>query len=126
MAGNPQSHEKRKHVRARVSLFADCSAKINKPANAEGIIEDISMGGLRIEIPGLNDAAAFPMNSQVAGEIASDNPAMQMPFSGEIVWRQQSPADQQPSLRLGIAFEPEVVLSEVIQSLQPLRQAGDQ
>lgn len=125
MPGNPQADEKRRHPRARVSLFADCSAKIDRPTAAEGVIEDVSMGGLRIEIPGLADSAAFPMHSRVGGEIASDNPAMQMPFSGEIVWRQQSAAEGQASLRLGIAFDPEVVLSEVLQSLQPLRKAGD-
>ncbi|MFO1479792.1 MAG: PilZ domain-containing protein [Turneriella sp.] len=124
MPQNPASHEKRRHPRARVSLFADCSARLEKPTAAEGIIEDVSMGGLRMEIPGSEDPGAFVMHSRVAGEIASDNPAMQMAFSGEVVWRQQSMADQQPSLRLGIAFDPEVVLSEVLQSLQPQRQGG--
>ncbi len=124
MPESPQSQEKRKHPRAKVNLFADLSARLDTPSAAQGLIEDVSVGGLRIEIPAFEDAAAFSPQIHVAGEIVSDNPAMQMSFSGKIVWREMVTTEGRPSLRIGIVFDPEVVLSEVLQSLKPQRGAG--
>lgn len=111
-------NDKRRYQRARVSLFADCSAQLEQPLRAEALVEDISAGGLRIQISAKVDRDAFGMHMPVRGEILSDNPALQMPFAGKIVWRSAEQADGNPILRLGIAFDAAVVLSEMLQSLK--------
>ncbi len=117
-------NDKRRYLRARVSLLADCSAQLAEPRRTEALIEDVSAGGLRIQLTDSSVAAAFAMNTPVRGEILSENPAMQMQFSGKIAWLSELTIDSSTVLRVGIAFDDNVVLSEMLQSLQPLR-SGD-
>lgn len=88
------------------------------------MVEDISAGGLRIQMAGEAHADVFTMNSPVRGEILSDNPALQMQFAGKIAWRSAEKAQGSEILKLGIAFDEGVVLSEMLQSLKPARGAG--
>lgn len=120
------TNEKRRHQRARVSLLTDCSAQLAEPQIVDALIEDVSRGGLRIHIVDKTPGEVFAMHATVRGEILSDNPAMQMQFSGKIVWRSAEVVDGIKILRLGIAFDAGVVLSEVLQSLKPLRTGAEQ
>ena len=117
-------NDKRRYLRARVSLLADCSAQLAEPRRTEALIEDVSAGGLRIQLTDSSVAAAFAMNTPVRGEILSENSAMQMQFSGKIAWLSELTIDSSTVLRVGIAFDDNVVLSEMLQSLQPVR-SGD-
>lgn len=117
-------NEKRRYMRARVSLFADCSAELTEPRQTEALIEDISAGGLRIQINDTAGNAALALNKPVRGEILSENPAMQMQFMGKIMWLSELTIDGLAVLRVGIAFDESVVLSEMLQSLMPVR-SGD-
>jgi hypothetical protein len=113
-----KDNEKRRHPRARVSLLADCSARLSEPRILEALIEDISAGGLRILIYGNEAGEVLRVDAPVRGEIISDNPALQMPFSGKIMWRREGNAGAEKGLQVGIAFDENVVLSEVLQSLR--------
>lgn len=61
--------------------------------------------------------------AHVRGEIVSDNPALQMYFTGKIVWLAETHEDGQRLLHIGIAFSPDVVLSEVLCSLPKAKPA---
>lgn len=115
--------DKRKAPRARVSFFLDCNVRLDDPAIAEAIIEDLSWGGMRLNFPETPATAAIKSGDKVAGEIESENPALQMPFTGKIVWVAAFLRGGDGRQRVGVRFDDGVVYSEMLYSLRPQENA---
>lgn len=83
------------------------------------MVEDISAGGLRIHLINTTNAPPLRVGDSVTGAIESLNPALQMSFRGKVLWVREIQDPAGAALHAGIAFDPDVVLAELILALQP-------
>lgn len=65
-------------------------------------------------------------DDRVEGKIQSENPALQMSFSGTVMWVIDFQDTGETSQRVGIKFDENVIFSEVLLSLRPARPSGEQ
>lgn len=117
--------DKRKAPRARVSFFLDCNVRLDQPAVPEAVIEDISWGGIRLNFQNGTATAGLKTGDKVVGEIESENPALQMVFTGKIMWVGDFLSGGDGRRRVGISFDDGVIYSEVLHSLRPQGKAGE-
>lgn len=120
-----QNTDKRKSPRVRVSFFLNCNVRLDQPAVAEAVIEDLSWGGMRLSFHETPATAAIKIGDKVAGEIESVNPALQMVFKGKIMWVGTFLKGGDGRRRVGVSFDEGVVYSEVLYSLRPQQKAGE-
>ena len=118
--------DKRKAPRAKVSFFLDCNVRLDQPSVPEAVIEDLSWGGIRLNFHKDAVTAGLKTGDRVMGEIESENPALQMVFTGKVMWVADFLTGGDGRRRVGISLDEEVVYSEVLHSLRPQEKAGEQ
>ncbi len=118
MTSSKPENEQRKAQRARLHFSLDCSIRFDQPQGLDCIVEDISAGGLRINLGNAGGRPALAAGDAVVGSVESLNPALQMNFRGRVMWVREVRDAEGAIFQAGIAFDPGVVLSELIASLQ--------
>lgn len=117
-AQEPQN-EKRKFQRAKLHFSLDYNVRFDEPKELECTVEDLSAGGLRINLGNAVTGSALAAGDAIVGAIESDNPALQMNFRGRVMWIREAKDVDGATLQAGISFDPDVLLSELVVALQP-------
>ena len=109
--------ENRKYERFLISQHLDCKVHLNGIANHLLQLSDISEGGMMVLLSSKEDLAIFNPPQETAGEIVSDNTAIQMQFSGRIVWKRHFQESGRAFASMGIQFGPGVKLPGAIHEM---------
>lgn len=110
-------HENRKYERFLISQHFDCSVRLDGIEKHALQLSDISEGGMMVLLTAKEDFPIFNPPQQILGEIISDNTAIQMRFSGRIVWKRNFQESGRDFASMGIQFAPDVKLPEAIREM---------
>lgn len=110
-------HENRKYERFLVSQHLDCKVRLGSTGNHLLQLCDISEGGMMVLLSSKEDLTAFDPPQEIAGEIVSDNTAIQMQFSGKIVWKRDFRESGRAFASMGIQFAAGIALPEAIREM---------
>lgn len=109
--------DNRKYERFLVSQHLDCRVRLNGIENHLLQLSDISEGGMMVLLSSKEDLDVFSPPQNIAGEIVSDNTAIQMGFSGKIVWKRNFLESGRAFCSMGIQFAADVKLPEAIREM---------
>ena len=104
----------RKYERFLISQHLDCQVRLNGIQRHLLQLCDISEGGMMVLISSPEDLGVFSPPEDIAGEIVSDNTALQMAFSGKIVWKRNFTESGRAFCSMGIQFAAGVKLPDAI------------
>lgn len=110
-------HENRKYERFLISQHFDCSVRLDGIDKHLLQLSDISEGGMMVLLSAKEDFPVFNPPQEILGEIISDNTAIQMRFSGRIVWKRNFQESGRDFASMGIQFAPGVELPEAIRDM---------
>ncbi len=109
--------ENRKYERYLVSQHLDCKVRLDGIEKHLMQLSDISEGGMMVLLSAKEDRDLFSPPQHIAGEIVSDNTAIQMRFSGKIVWKRDFKESGRSFSSMGIQFASDVRLPDAIHEM---------
>lgn len=112
-----QINEKRRHIRVWVRFFPDCFVRLHEPDMRVALLEEFSLGGMRLLVDSNLPKEKLVLGKKIAGTIESENPALRMPFSGQVRWYKMLGDESVGAMHVGIEFDKDIELSEILQSL---------